>query len=112
MTTERTEAEGFTPGPWIVQTKANMPSATADLIKPNGYSAYVSSIHWLALASVIVKTEGSESDEGSANARLIAAAPDLYAACKAMADANDLADVTKARDAARAALAKANGGAA
>jgi hypothetical protein len=52
-------------------------------------------------------------EESHANARLIAAAPDLLRACEmlvAAQDGGDVGDVLKAMDAARAAVAKATGG--
>lgn len=83
-----TRTEGFTPGPWNAKTKAEMSPSLVRLLRPNGYSAYISKGDgdgggWLGLATVIVKTEDGESAEGLANARLIAAAPELYAACEA-----------------------------
>lgn len=97
MTTERTKAEGFTPGPWGIRYEYNVFSGNRLIANAGSYSN-----NW---------DSESVERENVANARLIAASPDLYAACKAMADANDLTDVTTAGDAARAALAKANGGA-
>lgn len=76
----------FTPGPWEVRTAAyltrRMGSAVQECL-PDGY------IHicapegqWWGLASVPATSEGSGARVCWANARLIAAAPDLYAALK------------------------------
>lgn len=55
-----------TPGPWQV---GNERKHTVEIDGPQ----------WLSLAKVYVRVEGEESSVGRANARLIAAAPDLLA---------------------------------
>lgn len=63
-----------TPGPWKVEQPAEG--------RPS-YSA-VSSWHWRELALVVTRMHGADADhpEGLANARLIAAAPDLLSALR------------------------------
>jgi hypothetical protein len=60
-----------TKGPWEVE---------ADSLRGNSYVA-ISGDEWIELATVVVRMkDGKESEEGLANARLIAAAPQLLAA--------------------------------
>jgi len=66
------------------------------------------------LANVVVRIGGHNYAEGVANARLIAAAPDLYEALTTAADyidnpSGDMPSATIIVHAARAALAKAMG---
>ena len=65
---------------------------------------------WFDLAKVVVCLKGSAEDsvEGTANAHLIAAAPDLYAALQAAFDMKVTCH-TEWETMARAALAKARG---
>lgn len=81
-----TEAK-FTPGPWFLNDERD------------GYSP-VSSQRWAGLAHVVVEPSSECNDEddqrfreeGQANARLIAAAPDLYEALKPFASWIDRTD--------------------
>jgi hypothetical protein len=70
-----------TPGPWQVDRTEDRWRAQID-----GGTA---GRQWLSLARVVVRMEGSTSDhsEGLANARLIAAAPDLAAEVLRLRDA-------------------------
>lgn len=97
-----------TPGPWQIQRGV-----------PIGFGLVASA----GLRQKIVSAEGVSDSEADANARLIAAAPDLLAALQAIED--DLSGVISvaaidgqierlpslkaARDLARAAIAKAKG---
>ena len=60
-----------TPGPW-----------TCEDLFGDAHHASVCSDNWMGLASVVVRFDGKREDDatGLANARLIAAAPDLLAA--------------------------------
>ena len=62
-----------TPGPWEV----------GRAIGPGGDYRQINAESWLELARVVYRVEGDPSAEAEANARLIAAAPDLLTACKA-----------------------------
>lgn len=91
-----------TPGPWRIGGEA-----------PHG-SVYINSANWFGLGTAVVRMASSDEDcaVGTANARLIVAAPDLLAALQALlpdAEANHSGGPdTAARLAqARAAIAKA-----
>jgi hypothetical protein len=99
----------WTPGPWVV-----------DHDYPNdrtpGYANISGAIgqpeEHRALAKVVVELDGERYGQGEANAALIAAAPDLYAALELaipllMTHPNDVG--IRRYDVARAALAKARG---
>lgn len=64
-----------TPGPWRVSEGRH-----------NKNWALISAPRWEDFARVVIRMDGDEMDfaTGVANARLIAAAPDLLAACKAL----------------------------
>ena len=88
-------APKFTPGPWVAVRWAETRALTGAVvvIRPEDKGhAPVADVRW------------PERD-----AHLIAAAPDLYAACEAMDAAAKGGDWGAAVDAARAALAKARG---
>ena len=90
----------FTPGPWRVVAEPGDYFTTLTVMSPD---FYIASIH-----------EGLPGeDEGEANARLIAAAPDLYAALEDIASRGyqGMFDphYRKLQDIARAARAKARG---
>lgn len=93
---------GYTPGPWEVDE---------DSLRGSSYVA----IHgdgWVEFASVVTRMkDGKESPEGRANARLIAAAPDLLEALDALVNmpSDMTAERVAALDAARKALTKARG---
>ncbi len=95
----------FTKGPWTVGKRKDKNRGSA--------KAYIDGFSWDGLASVWVRLQNKDmdSDEGVANAHLIAAAPDLYAAlAEIMHMRSTAAGVTReAADRARAALAKARG---
>lgn len=63
-----------TPGPWIASSEG---FGWANIDAPNEGSS------WHQLAKVAVKIDRKPSEEGMANARLIAAAPDLFAKLEA-----------------------------
>ena len=79
-----------TAGPWL-----------CDRVSKKGHRQYISAAGWGELAEVVVRMQGSErnSPEGEANARLIAAAPELLAAlesaCKSLSRISYLANVKK-----------------
>jgi hypothetical protein len=82
-----------TPGPWRVVTASH--GRTVGVVADD---------------QVTVVTIRSASDEDRANARLIAAAPALLAACKALVRRNQKhADLDRAIAAGEAAVAKATG---
>jgi len=112
-------ATAHTPGPWIIQRSRT--------IRPN--YALICGQDWHDLAHVVVRFSGDKEDDatGLANARLIAAAPDLLFALQRLMDIIELrgprsiaphkspieevrATLGKAEyEAARAAIAKARG---
>jgi len=66
-----------TPGPWEIEGPASYRAgevAIGTVANDND--------SWSELATVVVRVDGLPSPEGEANARLIAAAPDLLAACR------------------------------
>lgn len=65
----------FTPGPWKM-----LPDSW------HGDHAEISSSEWGALALVVNKIDGQVSENGSSNAHLIAAAPDMYAKLDEISD--------------------------
>ncbi len=73
----------FTPGPWIIE-----------LPKHNkGSFAKISAQRWSKFASVVVKTTLGDGvyvkdDAGEANARLIAAAPEMYELLRQILEGN------------------------
>ena len=83
--------EGHTPGPWTVEAY--------DLVLANG------------LRVADCKVSGASLDETAANARLIAAAPDLLEALERLADSDFVRDAIGEGnlEAAYAAIAKARG---
>lgn len=103
MASEATKTEAFTPGPWEVR-KDPSHFHTAS-------SVYECGVDFPSVAEV----GGSTVVMQEANARLIAAAPDLYAACKDVVNCYaNLSDdaLAQAVSMCRAALTKATGGAA
>lgn len=94
-----------TAGPWEVSLE------NGEL--PEGY-ATINGQGWWQLAGVVVEVGGQKNEEGFANARLIAAAPELLEALRslhaAMACYDGTPEETLALDAAYAAIAKATGG--
>lgn len=102
-----------TPGPWMVRTFSQ------DQI---GHFSNEVRVYWSGRESYWVADCGLEEPERLANARLIASCPDLLAACETLADyfaghdPNDIpaecgSGVRAALIQARAAIAKARGGA-
>jgi hypothetical protein len=101
-----------TPGPWTCRVKK-------PFVPDAGGTVMIDAPGWLGIAKVYLHCTGGA--EGEANARLIAAALDLLAACEALPldrefeDAADFKDnasrLLRAMDLARAAITKAKGGA-
>lgn len=84
-----------TPGPWEFE------------ISSDGSRAEVSCERWAEFARIWIQVEGEDFPEGRANARLIAAAPDLLAACQeASLQLQYLADKFNATGTGTAVLAK------
>jgi hypothetical protein len=88
-----------TPGPWAISRK----SASSN-------RAWISAAGWGKFARVVVRMNGSSVDcqDGLANVRLIAAAPDLLAALKAMRD-ECMGTAPQCADQVDAAICKAEG---
>jgi hypothetical protein len=86
-----------TPGPWKVAER-------------EGCYRSINGVAWYGLAKVVTRMDGTERDckDGAANARLIAAAPDLLAAC-ILAAAHHQGFHSVPGKALRAAIAKALG---
>ena len=64
-----------TPGPWRIQEQIDKETGMVHL---SGHG-------WIGFAGVVVEMDGGiPSKKGRANARLIAAAPELLEACKAL----------------------------
>ena len=96
----------FTPGPWSISE----PQIRGDYVMP-GY-VWINGRDWYALAQVCVLDGDVISETGLANARLIAAAPEMYEALRRIREgcAFPADDVQRAiRDVARAILAKIDG---
>ena len=83
-------AQAHTPGPWSVDL---------DYVSRDG-RASINSEGWIALARVVVRMEGDETtcEDGIANARLIAAAPDLLEALEAAIAMLDALKAESGRD--------------
>jgi hypothetical protein len=75
-----TQEQTHTPGPWMLGE--NTPSELDQPIYANGTEGCVG----------ICVVDLDEADEADANARLIAAAPDLLAACKKIVATHDIRD--------------------
>lgn len=95
-----------TPGPWTVDE--NVPNKVWDINSEGRY--------WKAVAATTANKMGAgdmTAEEAAANARLIAAAPELLEACKLIAAANGVVlrsdDARAAVAAVVAAIAKATG---
>lgn len=95
----------WTPGPWRVSTIGLMNDGSLPVSSDQGQIARVSA------QADFPRGQGhnSECAERDANAHLIAAAPDLYAALDALIDGRNWTMSTEKFLAARAALAKARG---
>lgn len=89
---------GHTPAPWTTRPIGDGRVA-------------IDGQHWVEFATVVVEVEEMAYREGEANARLIAAAPDLLASCKALLEAAPSRDIIGADvfDNARSAIIKATG---
>lgn len=93
----------FTRGKWVVDKS----------VPKKGY-ALINAPRWHGLAKVVVRMEGlsKNSEDGEANAHLIAAGPDLYEALSDLVGILELDTRSHVFDAvcsARAALARARG---
>jgi hypothetical protein len=124
---EATHVQAHTPGPWVARLQTNVHGADLGWIIEHSNGR----IGWASLAYADMNDEAGKDDPArDANARLIAAAPDMLAAlqaiCATASDltedvlcefANDKSDPTAAEEArsmlaARAALSRATGEAA
>jgi hypothetical protein len=78
-----------TPGPWSISRKS-----------PHSHRAWIGAVGWGKFARVVVRMDGSARDceDGLANARLIAAAPDLLEACEAALAAFDGSNIRLASE--------------
>lgn len=94
-----------TPGPWI----PNLHHTKDYAGRTHAFIMAVGAI--VPVAAVVLGVEGCSQDEGRANARLIAAAPELLAFAQYVADMDD-GNPAPLFEKARAAIAKATGGAA
>ena len=92
----------FTPGPWIIDPDETLPLAVI-----------VDDENGTGIAEISVKPRREASAEVVANANLIAAAPELYAALDAIVgriwEHDERTEFYKAEDRGRATLAKARG---
>ena len=86
-----------TPGPWTFGHWGNDFWVGTE---PSGLTGKVARVIW---------GMGEDVEEGRENARLIAAAPELLAACRYIVDAGETADEMKAVEMALDAIAKAEG---
>ena len=102
-----------TPGPWSIGALVSFDGDDNEIS-----SVEISGFGWRQFAKCIVKYGNEESEEGQANAQLIAAAPDLLEALETLLNASHpiihrgkavCADRIKAKRLARAAIAKAKG---
>lgn len=111
MRAERYKMTTHTPAPWKADTVVNSEDLHMEVYIPNRTLAYV--LHY---------PNDITTDETAANARLIAAAPELLEALKALENltnipafrqaankAGYMAQFSTAKDTARAAIAKAEG---
>jgi hypothetical protein len=71
----------FTPGPWDVYQTAILSGEVYQVFAPKSKSR-----HWIAN----VQIDAGKDGDGKANANLIAAAPDLYEALKAIVDCHEI----------------------
>ena len=93
MTTAQNKGPPHTPGPWIAEK-------VGDRWMVSGEGGYL-----VCQATILPNKEMEE-----ANARLIAAAPEMLEACILISRGGGDSDLLTAQEAARAAIAKANGG--
>jgi hypothetical protein len=99
----KTKNVSYTPGPWTV---GGWGEIYGPGVKPMSAAGPLPTAKLVCKMSVGTSVLGVTNEEGSANARLIAAAPDLLAALKSI----NLNDLTRESDAkVRAAIAKAEG---
>ena len=92
-----------TPGPWYLSTKRPLASADSDNIERKEFYVFATKGN---IATIPTDLISHVNQDAEANARLIAAAPDLLAACKgALEDGDDF----RAMKRIQAAIAKAEG---
>ena len=94
----------FTPGPWVL---GNTSHHETMIIGRGGKGDYVCHVQFEQIGGGAIASAMEPARR--ANARLIAAAPELYAACQYIVDAAENGDEMTAVEMATAALAKARG---
>lgn len=94
---------GFTKGPWMAAKDAGLNGGTEDVVKAG--DLFVATTHAIGFLGQDADPEA----EAEANARLIAAAPDLYEALSALLKIAERNGSGPVLDSARAALVKAIG---
>lgn len=108
-------SEKHTPGPWEVEDRRHAPLKNIRIVAGNHDIAWMSDVHQRDYQAGYKRSDQPEADAkdavGLANARLIAAAPELLAACKAALDAYDGAPLALdgCINGIRAAISKAEG---
>ena len=101
-----------TPGPWMVGVSSKYGTNNANIIFSNGGESSVATVYGLPMNTKLEEVD-SHYAEGLANARLIAAAPDmLEALCALVLNIDAGGPTLDAMRDARAAIVKATGEAA
>lgn len=83
LSTAQTDSPGFTPGPWVARQQLKKSGESIGWIID--WSGGRIGWSWFATSDPN-EGEGAPHTQGGANARLMAAAPDLYAACEKVED--------------------------
>lgn len=94
----------FTPGPWAARPDENS-SCEWEVVKNDPRKTSISQDPWF----ICLCMDDADGASAKGNAHLIAAAPELYAACQYIVDAAENGDEMTAVEMATAALAKARG---
>lgn len=94
------QVKGHTPGPWLADFHNEQRNGGRFITHVHGGNQLV------PIAAVPTGVEGYGREEGRANARLIAAAPDLLAALIAFVDGDNSDDMDTRYENARAALSR------
>lgn len=99
-----------TPGEWVQGRKKEYGTYSADMIF--GPDGGICQVYGIPMNTKVEDVKGTNYEEGMANARLIASAPDLLAALKAIYEQSSDAQFPRLKDIAnlaQAAIAKAQG---